>query len=68
MKRIKLRGMERDLVLTADEENAIWWHMGKNEPSKADYPNEYQSAMSDEFCQLIMSADGAAAGIAMLDK
>lgn len=55
------------LDLSADEENAIWWHMGRNEPSRVDYPNECEKAMSDKFCQLIMRADGAAAGIVMPD-
>lgn len=44
------------LPLDYDEEMAIWWHMGEQEPSKDTDNNEYQKSQSIELCRLIQKA------------
>ena len=48
------------LPLNYDEAMAIWWHMGKFEPSKERYQNEYKETCNIPLCTLIQQADSIA--------
>ena len=48
------------LELREEERLAIWWHMGSNEPSLAQYDDEYQKSLTSPLCILIREADSRA--------
>ncbi len=43
--------------LNYSEEMAIWWHMGKYEPSLDRFQSEYNESTQDDLCKLIRQAD-----------
>lgn len=48
------------LQLYDNEKQAIWWHMGINEPSLEQNREKYQQSLNDPLCNIIRTADGIA--------